>query len=130
MMRNHSALHLFAALTFVFVNLVCPCASASMITADEAEHGSHQHHEAPVDTDCPHRECPDCNTAMAVSCDTGELIPTATVVKLVLEDDSPVALASNILPVAEATLLSTGPPEYISWRPSASPVSRYDLQLE
>ncbi len=133
-MRIQKALHLLTALTFVFVNLVCPCASASMTTADEAGHGAHQHHEtpanAPAESDCPHGECPDCNSAMAVSCDTGALIPTATIVKIDLEDDSPVLLASNSLQTNRATLLSTGPPGYVSWHPSASPVSRYDSQLE
>jgi hypothetical protein len=129
-MRNQKALHLLTALTFVFVNLVCPCASASMTTTGEVELGSHQHHEAPADSDCPHRECPDCKSAVVVSCDTGALIPSSSVSKLDLDDDSPILLTSNSFRIVETPHLSTGPPGYLSWHPSASPVSRYDSQIE
>lgn len=128
-MMQHKALHLLTALTFVFVNLVCPCASASMTAADEGEHGQHQHHEAPAESDCPHSQCPDCNSALAVSCDTGALVPSK-LVKTDLDNDTLVIVASVKEPINKPLLLSTGPPGFDSWHPSSSPVNRYDSQLE
>lgn len=128
-MMQHKALHLLTALTFVFVNLVCPCASASMMSADEGEHGQHQHHEMPAESDCPHSQCPDCNSALAVSCDTGALVPS-TLVKTDLDNDTPIIAASVNEPFHKPYLHSTGPPGYVSWHPPSSPISRYDSQLE
>ena len=128
-MMQHKALHLLTALTFVFVNLVCPCASASMMSADEGEHGQHQHHESPAESDCPHSQCPDCNSAVAGSCDTGALVPSL-LVKTDLDNDTPVIVASVDEAFHKPYLLSTGPPGYVSWHPPSSPVSRYDSQLK
>ena len=128
-MMQYKALHLLAALTFVFVNLVCPCASASMVSADEGEHGQHQHHEAPAEMDCPHNQCPDCDSAIAGVCDTGALVPSK-LVKTDLDNDTPVIVAFVNEPLHQLDLLSTGPPGYVSWHPPSSPVSRYDSQIE
>lgn len=128
-MMKHKALHLLIALTFVFVNLVCPCASASMMSVDVGEHGQHQHHEAPADSDCPHSQCPDCNSALAVTCDTGALVPS-TLVKTNLDNDTPLLVASVVEPFIKPHLLSTGPPGYVRWHLATSPVKRFDLQLK
>lgn len=130
MMVSQKALHLLTALTFVFVNLICPCASASMMATGEAEQSSHQHHEAPADSGCLLSECPDCNSATAVNCETNVLIPSSTVSKVDLDNDSSILLASNSVQIDETPHLSTGPPGYLSWHPYASPISRYDSQIE
>jgi len=100
------------------------------MTADEGDGSSHQHHEVPAESDCAHHECPDCNSAKAVSCDTGALIPPSAVVKIDLEDDSPVLLAANSIRFEETSHLSTGPPGYLPRHPFASPISRYDTQIK
>lgn len=130
---KHKTLHLLSVLAFVFVNVVCPCVSASMLPADAGEHGQHQHHETPAEApavaDCLHSECPDCSSAVGLSCETQILVP-GSVVKTDLDDDAPLLLTGVPAPLIKPQLQATGPPDHVGWFAAVSPVSRFDLQLK
>ena len=151
-----SILHLFLAATLVFVNLACPCGSASAsmsmngapptsieLSVVEEQHSQHQHRQgqesATLDqaqNQCPHEftdnQCPDCTSYLAVSCDDSALtLPASKLVKVGPDADSGQMLAS--LPLAFLP-----PPVPISTRLLhqataffvESPVQRHDRQLK
>jgi len=130
MMVQRKALHILIATAFVFVNLVCPCASVS--ASPETQGQQHQHHEAPADSDCPHKQCPDCNSALAVSCEQGALVshsPHLTKVDLDDDDNQLDAIVTS-QPARPPSYSSTGPPYPHLVFVAESPVRRHDLQLE
>ena len=149
-----SILHLFLAATLVFVNLACPCGSASAsmsmngaiptsiaLSVVEDQHSQHRQvqESATLDqaqNDCPHEftdnQCPDCTSYLAVSCDDSALtLPASKLVKVGPDDDSSQMLAS--LPLAFLPLpvpVSTRPPHQAAAFFAESPVQRHDRQLK
>ncbi len=145
-----SVLHLFLAATLVFVNLACPCASASASpvanVTGEGMHAQHQMHGSGAGLDqaqqvdqaqnqCPHEftdnQCPDCSSALAMSCDESALtMPTSKLLKIE-PDDSSVQIASippYYLPMP-VPISAGSPPQAIAWE-IESPVQRHDRQLK
>ena len=149
-----SILHLFLAATLVFVNLACPCGSASAsmsmngatptsieLSVVEDQHSQHRQvqESATLDqaqNDCPHEftdnQCPDCTSYLAVSCDDSALtLPASKLVKVGPDDDSGQMLAS--LPLTFLPLpvpISTRPVHQATAFFAESPVQRYDRQLK
>lgn len=149
-----SILHLFLAATLVFVNLACPCGSASAsmsmngaiptsvaLSVVEDQHSQHRQvqESATLDqaqNDCPHEftdnQCPDCTSYLAVSCDDSALtLPASKLVKVGPDDDSGQMLAS--LPLAFLPLpvpVSTRPAHQAAAFFAESPVQRHDRQLK
>lgn len=127
-MFKSKAIHFLTALTFLFVSLSCPCASASTMASDEDNERAH--HQKLVEFDCPHVECPDCESAEAIGCKTELVVPASSVVKVDLEDEKPILLAAHSYRFDTTPQLPTGPPGYLPRVHSASPVSRYDTQIK
>ena len=149
-----SILHLFLAATLVFVNLACPCGSASAsmsmngaiptsiaLAVVEDQHSQHRQvqESATLDqaqNDCPHEftdnQCPDCTSYLAVSCDDSALtLPASKLVKVGPDDDSGQMLAS--LPLTFLPLpvpISTRPVHRATAFFAESPVQRHDRQLK
>ena len=149
-----SILHLFLAATLVFVNLACPCGSASAsmsmngaiptsvaLSVVEDQHSQHRQvqESATLDqaqNDCPHEftdnQCPDCTSYLAVSCDDSALtLPASKLVKVGPDDDSGQMLAS--LPLTFLPLpvpISTRPVHRATAFFAESPVQRHDRQLK
>ena len=151
-----SILHIFLAATLVFVNLACPCGSASAsmsmngatptsieLSVVEDQHSQHQHRQgqesATLDqaqNQCPHEftdnQCPDCTSYLAVSCDDSALtLPASKLVKVGPDGDSGQMLAS--LPLTFLPLpvpISTRPPHQAAAFFAESPVQRHDRQLK
>ena len=149
-----SILHLFLAATLVFVNLACPCGSASAsmsmngaiptsiaLSVVEDQHSQHRQvqESATLDqaqNDCPHEftdnQCPDCTSYLAISCDDSALtLPASKLVKVGPDDDSGQMLAS--LPLTFLPLpvpISTRPVHRATAFFAESPVQRHDRQLK
>ena len=154
MILPKSILHLFLAATLVFVNLACPCGSASAsmsmngaiptsiaLSVVEDQHSQHRQvqESATLDqaqNDCPHEftdnQCPDCTSYLAVSCDDSALtLPASKLVKVGPDDDSGQMLAS--LPLTFLPLpvpISTRPVHRATAFFAESPVQRHDRQLK
>ena len=94
------------------------------------EDNNRAHHQKLVEFDCPHVECPDCESAEAIGCKAELVIPTSSVVKVDIEDDSPILLAAYSYHVDRTPRLPTGPPGFLPLVRSDSPVSRYDTQIK